>query len=171
YNLKQKSYANSLQVEFNYELVKHLNLRTAYKYYDIQTDYLSGGYQRPLQAKHRFFGNLGYETHIANKGKQWKFDYTFNWLGKQQLPNTATNPAKDRLAEYSPSFSVMNMQVTRTFSSTFEIYIGGENIGNYKQDHVILGNKNPFGPTFDASIVYGPVFGQMYYAGLRFKIK
>lgn len=171
YNLKQKSYANSLQVEFNYELVKHLNLRTAYKYYDIQTDYLSGGYQRPLQAKHRFFGNLGYETHIANKGKQWKFDYTFNWLGKQQLPNTATNPAKDRLAEYSPSFSVMNMQVTRTFSSTFEIYIGGENIGNYKQDHVILGNENPFGPTFDASIVYGPVFGQMYYAGLRFKIK
>ena len=171
YNLKQKSYANSLQVEFNYELVKHLNLGTAYKYYDIQTDYLSGGYQRPLQAKHRFFGNLGYETHIANKGKQWKFDYTFNWLGKQQLPNTATNPAKDRLAEYSPSFSVMNMQVTRTFSSTFEIYIGGENIGNYKQDHVILGNENPFGPTFDASIVYGPVFGQMYYAGLRFKIK
>ena len=87
------------------------------------------------------------------------------------MPNTAKKKKKDRLAEYSPSFSVMNMQVTRTFSSTFEIYIGGENIGNYKQDHVILGNKNPFGPTFDASIVYGPVFGQMYYAGLRFKIK
>ena len=132
---------------------------------------MSGTYERPLQAKHRFFGNLGYETHILDKGKQWKFDYTFNWLGKQQLPNTSTNPAEDRLPEFSPSFSVMNIQVTRTFSSTFEIYIGGENIGNYKQDNVILGNENPFGPTFDASIVYGPVFGQMYYAGLRFKIK
>jgi outer membrane receptor for ferrienterochelin and colicin len=171
YNLKGKSYANSLQVEFNYELKKHFNLRTAYKFYDIQTDYLSGTYQRPLQAKHRFFGNLGYETHILDKGKQWKFDYTFNWLGKQQLPNTSTNPEGDRLPEFSPSFSVMNIQVTRTISSTFEIYIGGENVGNYKQNNVILGNENPFGPTFDASIVYGPVFGQMYYAGLRFKIK
>jgi hypothetical protein len=53
-------------------------LRTAYKFYDIQTDYLSGTYQRPLQAKHRFFGNLGYETPVLDKGKQWKFDYTLN---------------------------------------------------------------------------------------------
>jgi outer membrane receptor for ferrienterochelin and colicins len=171
YDLNGKSYANSLQIEFNYELAKHFNLRSAYKYYDIQTDYLSGTYQRALQAKHRFFGNLSYETHIAEKGKQWRFDYTFNWLGKQQLPNTATNPTEDRLAEFSPSFSVMNMQLTRTFSSTFEVYVGGENIGNYKQDKAILGSDNPFGPTFDASILYAPVFGQMYYAGLRFKIK
>lgn len=171
YNLKGKSYANSLQVEFNYEMAKHFNLRTAYKYYDIETDYLSGTYQRPLQAKHRFFGNLGYETHILEKGQQWKFDYTLNLLGKQQLPNTATNPTKDRLPEFSPSFSVMNAQVTRTFSSTFEIYVGGENIGNYQQDKAILGNDDPFGTTFDTSIIYAPVFGQMYYAGLRFKIK
>jgi outer membrane receptor for ferrienterochelin and colicin len=171
YNLKGKSYANSLQLDFNLEILKHLNLRTAYKYYDISTDYLSGSYQRPLQAKHRFFANLEFETHIVEKGKQWKFDYTFNWLGKQQLPNTASNPHHDQLPEFSPSFSVMNAQITRTFSSTFEMYIGGENIGNYSQHKAVLGSENPFGPTFDTSIVYAPVFGQMYYAGLRFKIK
>lgn len=171
YNLKGDSYANSLQVDFNVEIIKHLNLRTAYKYYDISTDYLSGSYQRPLQAKHRFFGNLEFATHIKEKGQQWKFDYTLNWLGKQQLPTTATNPIADRLPEFSPSFSVMNAQVTRTFSSTFEMYIGGENIGNYKQDNAIIGEHNPFGPHFDTSIVYAPIFGQMYYAGLRFKIK
>jgi len=166
-----KSYANSLQLEFNLEFFKHLDLRTAYKYYDIGTDYLSGNFQRPLQAKHRFFANLAFATHIDDKGHQWKFDYTFNWLGKQQLPNTATNLAADRLPEFSPSFAVMNAQITRTFSSQFEMYIGGENIGNYRQDKAILGNENPFGTTFDTSIVYAPVFGQMYYAGLRFKIK
>lgn len=171
YNLKGDSYANSLQVDFNVEIIKHLNLRTAYKYYDISTDYLSGSYQRPLQAKHRFFGNLEFATHIKEKGQQWKFDYTLNWLGKQQLPTTATNPVADRLPEFSPSFSVMNAQITRTFSSTFEMYIGGENIGNYKQDNAILGEHNPFGAHFDTSIVYAPIFGQMYYAGLRFKIK
>jgi len=171
YNLKGISFANSFQLDFNIEFIKHLNVRTAYKYYDISTDYLSGSFQRPLQAKHRFFGNIEYETHILEKGKQWKFDYTINWLGKQQLPTTASNPIVDRLLEFSPSFAVMNIQITRTFTSTFEVYIGGENIGNYRQEKAILGSSSPFGATFDTSIVYAPVFGQMYYAGLRFKIK
>ena len=171
YNLNGKSFANSLQVEFNYELVKHLNLRSAYKFYDVKTDYLSGSFQKPLQAKNRFFGNLEYETHVSDKGQQWKFDYTFNWIGEQQLPNTVSNPTADRLPEFSPSYSLMNAQITRTFSPTFEMYIGGENIGNYKQEKAIIGSNNPFGPNFDASVVYAPVFGQMYYAGLRFKIK
>ena len=166
-----KSFANSLQLEFNIELIKHLDLRTAYKYYDIETDYISGTAERPLQAKHRFFTNLAFETHIDDKGHQWKFDFTYNWLGKQRLPNTSTNPIADRLPNYSPSFSLMNAQITRTFSSTFEMYAGAENLGNYQQDKAILGSDNPFGSNFDTSIIYAPVFGQMFYAGLRFKIK
>ena len=171
YDLKGKSFANSFQLDFNVEIIKHLNLRTAYKYYDISTDYLSGSFQRPLQAKHRLFGNIEFQTDSKENGKLWKFDFTANWLGKQQLPYTASNPSQDRLPEFSPSFTVMNAQITRTFSSTFEMYVGGENIGNYRQDKAILGADNPFGANFDASIVYAPIFGQMYYAGLRFKIK
>lgn len=171
YNLKGNSYATSFQFDFNLEIIKHFNLRTSYKYYDIATDYLSGTFQRPLQAKHRFFMNLEYATHIVDKGKHWKFDFTLNWLGKQQLPFTMTNPPIDQLPAFSPSFSVLNAQITRTFSSVFEMYIGGENIGNYKQQNAILGANNPFGNTFDTSIVYAPVFGQMYYVGLRYKIK
>ncbi|AOW09305.1 TonB-dependent receptor [Flavobacterium gilvum] len=171
HNLNGVSYANSFQLEFNYELAKHLELRSAYKYYDIKTDYLSGKFQRPLQAQHRFFGNLGYETHRTDKGQQWKFDFTYNWIGEQQLPYTASNPAEFRLAEHSPAYSLMNAQVTKVFSPTFEVYVGGENIGNYTQNPAIVDSQNPFGPYFDATILYAPVFGQMYYAGLRFKIK
>ena len=171
YNLNGKSFANSLQVEFNYELAKHFNLRTAYKYYDIQTDYQYVTQERPLQAKHRFFANLEYQTHLLDDGKQWKFDFTINWLGKQRLPATISNSGLDSMPDFSPSFSLMNMQVTRIFSSIFEVYVGGENIGNYKQEKAILGSDNPFGTTFDTSIIYAPIFGQMYYAGLRFKIK
>lgn len=171
YDLNGKSFANSLQLDFNYEILKHFNLRSAYKYYDISTDYLSGNFQRPLQAKHRIFANLEYETHQKENGSQWKFDFTTNWLGKQQLPNTKTNAAADSFPEFSPSFAVMNAQVTKVYSKTFEIYIGGENIGNYRQSKAVLGSDNPFGTNFDTSIVYAPIFGQMYYAGLRFKIK
>ncbi len=171
YNLDGQSFANSVQVDFNIEPWHHLNVRTAYKFYDIRTDFISGSAQRPLQAKHRFFANLEYATHIDNNGRRWKFDFTYNWMGAQQLPFTGTNPAPYRLPDFSKPFSLFNAQITRTFSSTFEMYAGGENIGNYKQANAILGADNPFGNTFDSSIVYGPVFGQMYYAGLRFKIK
>lgn len=171
YNLNGKSYANSLQVELNYEITRHFNIRTAYKYYDVKTAYLSGVEQRPLQAKHRFFTNLAYETHIGEHGRQWKFDFTYNLMGRQRLPYTGSNPQQYQMGQYSPSFSLMNAQVTRTFSSVFEAYLGAENLGNYKQNKAILGNDDPFGPYFDSSIIYAPVFGQMYYAGIRFKIK
>ncbi len=171
YDLEGSAYANSFQAEFNLEIIKHLDLRTAYKFYDISTDYTNGKMQQPLQAKHRFFANLGFQTHILDKGQQWKFDATYNWNGEQKLPFTGSNLVQYRLGENSPSYSLVNAQITRTFSSTFEIYVGGENIGNYKQPNPILGSDAPFGTYFDSSIVYAPVFGQMYYAGLRFKIK
>ena len=172
HNLDGKSFANSFQAEFSIEPFKHFNLRTAYKYYDVQSDYLLGRLERPLQAKHRFFANAAFETHIKEKGQQWKFDVTYNWLGEQRFPTTQGNPIQYQLPEYAPSFAVMNAQITRTFSSTFEVYVGGENIGNYKQgSNAIVGADNPFGTYFDSSMLYGPVFGQMYYAGIRFKIK
>lgn len=166
-NLKGQSYVNSFQVDFNYEPVKHLNLRTAYKYYDSKVDYPTRTLELPLQAQHRFFANAEFATHIKEKGQRWKFDATWNWTGTQRLPDTASG----ELPERSPTFSVLNAQVTRTFSSVFEVYVGGENIANYKQKNPVLGADDPFGPNFDASVVYAPIFGQMYYAGLRFKIK
>ena len=42
---------------------------------------------------------------------------------------------------------------------------------NYQQNRVILGADDPFGSNFDSTMIYAPIFGQMYYAGLRFKIK
>lgn len=171
YNLKGSSFANSLQVDLNYEITRHFNIRTAYKYYDIQTDYTSGRFEKPLQAKHRFFTNVAYETHIKEKGRQWKFDATYNLLGKQRLPYTGSNPVAYQRGDYVPSFGTVNFQVTRTFSSTFEMYAGGENVTNYKQANAIVAADDAFGPYFDTTLVYGPVFGQMYYAGLRFKIK
>ena len=169
YNLDGKSYANSFQAELNYNILTHLILRTAYKYYDIQTSYQKQKMERPLQAKHRLFANLEFTTHEVN-GRYWRFDTTWNWLGKQRLPYTGDNTAANQLANYTDAFSTFNAQVTKVFSDRFEVYLGGENMGNYQQDRVILGADDPFGNEFDSTIVYGPVFGQMYYAGLRFKV-
>lgn len=171
YNLDGKSVANSLQLEFNYEIIKHFNLRSAYKYYDVSTDYLSGNFENPLQAKHRFFGNLEYESHLNEQGQNWRLDATLNWIGAQRLPFTASNAINDRLPEFSSAFSTLNIQATLVFSKIFEIYFGGENVTNTRQNKAILGTDNPFGSNFDASIVYQPIFGQMFYGGLRYTLK
>lgn len=170
YNLNGDSYANSFQFDFNYNPFTNFKVRASYKYYDLATDYETGKMQRPLQAKHRFFTNLEYETSKRN-GKNWRFDFTYNWLGKQRLPNTSANSPENRLAAYSNPFGTINAQITRVFSKRFEVYVGGENISNYQQHRVILGADDPFGSNFDSSIVYAPIFGQMYYAGLRFSLK
>ena len=171
FNLKGQSFAESFQLEWNFNIITHLDIRTAYKYLNVKTDYQTGLLEKPLQAKHRFFANIAFETHIKEKGQQWKFDATFNWIGAQRLPNTASNPSAYQLNAYTKSYNLINTQITRTFSSVFEMYVGGENLTNFRQSNAILGNDNPFGPYFDSTMVYGPVFGRMYYAGLRFKIK
>ena len=171
YNLEGKSIADSFQVEVNYELAKNLNLRTAFKYFDISTDYKSGKLQKPLQPNNRFFANISYETATKDNGAQWKLDLTFNNIGEQRLPNTDTNPTQYQLPINSERYSLLNSQITKVFSNTFEIYAGGENLTNVQQVNPILGSENPFGNNFDSTIVYSPIFGRALYVGLRFKIK
>ena len=172
YNLDGKSFANSLQAEVSISPAKGLDFKAAYKYYDVQTQFTKGQLEKTLTPKHRWFANIAYETADTqeNNHSQWKFDVTFNWLGEQRLPTTATNPLAYRLSDYAPSFATLNAQITRVFSKTFEVYVGGENLTNYKQANGILAADAPFGAYFDSTMQYAPAFGQMYYAGLRFKL-
>jgi hypothetical protein len=145
-------------------------MRLAYKYYDLQTDYLSGRLQKPLVPKHRIFANLGYTTTPKENGSQWKFDATYNWLGQQRFPSTEANPIAFRLPENTTTIGTLNTQITKVFSNVFEIYIGGENITDVRQNNPILSSENPFGENFDTNFVFGPIFGSNFYAGLRFKV-
>ncbi len=170
YNLDGESFANSFQVEFNYTPLERLDLKSAYKYYDVKTQYQSGKLQKPLTPKHRVFANASYETQTSTKGGLWKFDATYNWIGEQRFSSTMQSPEAFRLNPHSPTFSTLNAQVTKVFSDQFEVYLGGENITNVRQENPILSANNPFGANFDSTFVYGPIFGGMYYAGLRFKL-
>ena len=53
----------------------------------------------------------------------------------------------------------------------FEVYVGGENILNFVQENPIIDYENPFGNNFDASLIYAPVMGRLFYIGLRYKVK
>src|SRR5690606_33245682 len=109
------------------EVLQNLFLRSTYKFFDVVTDYNSGTLDKPLQPSYRFFINLGYETKNLGQ-RQWRLDFTSNWLGKQRLPNTEVNPVGYRLPSHSDSYLLLNAQITRVFSERFEFYIGGENM-------------------------------------------
>ncbi len=167
YNLDGKSFSNSFQAEVNYDLAKSLELRLAYRLFDVKTTYHNQLLERPLVAKHRGFANLGYEI------DGWKFDYTVTYNGTKRIPSTADNPAQYKIEDRSPSYVLMNAQVSKSVgkNSPVDIYLGGENLTNYYQKRVIIAPEQPFGSYFDASMVWGPVSGNMFYAGVRFKIK
>lgn len=169
YNLNGKSEANSFQTEINYNIFEHVDLRLAYKYYDITSQHDSGALEKALIPKHRFFINVGAETHV-NKNGNWKFDATYNWLGEQRFPNTSSNPIQYQKPEYSEAINLLNFQVTKVFSRKFEIYLGGENITSTTQDKPIVSSEDPFGAYFDSTMIFAPIHGSHFYAGLRYKL-
>ena len=164
YNSKNnESKSSSFQSEIIFSK-NRWNITAAYKYYDVKLMYNDGLKEKPLQPKEIIFFNYGIESKKV-ESKFWKYDLTFNRLGKQRLMQNS----RDSEEYVNPHFSI-NSQITRIFSEKFEIYIGGENLNNYKQTDPIIFANNPSNPYFDGSIVHGPIFGSSYYIGCRFKI-
>jgi outer membrane receptor for ferrienterochelin and colicins len=165
YNLDGQSFSNSFQMELNYEVLKMLDMRMAYRRYDVRSTYRGQLLERPLVARNRSFLNLAYEGI-----RDWNFDYTLQWIGSKRLPDTSLYPEGFRMASHSPGFSMMNAQVTRRWKN-LEVYLGMENILDYTQKNPIMAADDPFGPNFDSSIIWGPIFGRMTYLGARFKLQ
>ena len=152
-----QSKSSSFQAELLFSK-NRWNITAAYKNYDIKLMYKDGLKQKPLQPREILFFNFGTESRKVDE-KLWKYDFTFNSIGKQRLMKNVRDKNK-----YSSSHFTINSQVTRVFSEKFEIYVGGENLNNYMQPEPIIFASDPFNKDFDASIIHGPIFGASYYA-------
>jgi len=51
-----------------------------------------------------------------------------------------------------------------------DFYIGVENLTGFLQDNAIIAADDPFGQYFDASLVWAPVTGRMFYLGWRLSL-
>lgn len=167
YNLDGKSFSNSLQAELNFMPANKLDLRLAYRYFDVNTSFGGKLLEKPFTAGHRAFANIAYDLF------GWKLDYTLNYIGSKRIPSTASNPPTHQLPTRSPEYFTMNAQVSKSLGKKklFDIYLGGENLTNYVQMMSILGADDPFGHHFDASMIWGPVGGRLIYTGFRYTIK
>lgn len=166
YNLRGKSFSHSLQAEYNIELSHSIELKAAYKWYNIKTDYSDGFKTKPLTPRDRILINLGYITNFD----KWKFDLTGKWFGVSRLPSTESNIPENQVSTQSTNYFLLNGQITRTFKH-IELYLGVENLTNYRQENPIIAANDPNGSNFDASMIWGPVMGTNVYFGFRYKIK
>jgi len=165
YNLTDQSYSNSFQIKLDYELIKNFDVRAAYRLFDVKTTFGNELLEKPLVSKHRAFINMAYKTE-----SDWHFDATVNWNGSKRLPNTQANPLQYQRAERSPNYFLVNAQIMKRWGKKVDIYLGAENLLNFKQTDAIIAADDPFGQYFDASIVWAPLFGANIYAGFRYTI-
>jgi outer membrane receptor for ferrienterochelin and colicin len=171
YNLNGESYSNSIQIELNIQPVEQLDTRIAYRFYDVQQTVNGTLRTRPFVAQHRAFINFGYATVREEEDEaMMQYDLTLQWFGPKRLPDTQTNPSGLRSVERSPSFVLANTQVTRSFFAGFDLYLGAENLLNFRQSDPILDAANPNGSYFDSALIWGPIYGRTVYGGLRWRL-
>ncbi|MCE2845493.1 MAG: TonB-dependent receptor [Sphingobacteriales bacterium] len=164
YNLSGGSTANSAQLVVNYELVPGLQLRLAGRMDDVRVDYIEfKDIAKPLLSRYKSLVNIAW----TSRAERWRADATWQWESPKNLPQAAGELLV--APEKSPEVQTVMAQLTRVFSQ-WEMYIGSENLFGFTQANPILGADNPFGATFDANRIWGPVMGRRVYLGIRWNI-
>ncbi|MEN9400360.1 MAG: hypothetical protein RL632_1463 [Bacteroidota bacterium] len=165
FNLKGKSYSNSFQAELSFAPMKNLELRFAYKFLDVKSEFGGSIQQQVMIPRHREFFNAAYFT----RNKRWEFDLTASVYGTSRLTALPGIPIADQDLR-SPVYPIVNAQITHIYKK-WNFYVGGENLTNYRQLNPIVDAANPFGANFDATRIWGPVMGINVYLGVRYALK
>lgn len=166
YNSEGKSFSNSFLVNFQYSPLPGLDIKLAFKWNDVRAEFADGKLKTvPLVARQRGLVSVDYTT----PNKRWSFNTYAQIVGPQRLPDNSALPHKltHDFPIISPTFVLLNAQVTRKFGDNLELYAGCENITGYQQHHVIIDAKDPESPFFNGSQVWAPMMRQVGYLGLR----
>lgn len=164
--LSGRSFSHSMQIEASYYFLDELSITTALRYTDARTTYAGRLLERPLTSRYKGLATLSYRTPLG----LWQIDATLQLNGGGRMPT----PAMDALGqplwrERYDAYEQLSLQITRYFRG-WSLYLGGENLTGRYQREPIIGTSNPWGQTFDPTMVWGPVHGAMIYAGVRIKL-
>ena len=166
YNLGGRSYSQVFQVEATYPFFPGFTLTAAYRWTDAKTTYDGQLREKPLTGKYKGLLTASYQTPLG----LWQFDATLqlNGGGRMPTPYEQGDGAWSWEHRYN-GFEQLSAQVTRYFRN-WSVYVGGENLTNFKQKNPIIDASDPWGSNFDATMVWGPMHGAKAYVGVRFNI-
>ena len=165
-NLNGQSYSNTFQIDASYPVVSGLELTVAWRWNDVKSTYGGKLMEKPLTSRYKGLVTASYKTPLGI----WQFDATLQLNGGGRMPTPYT------LADSTPSwdsrfsaYEQVSAQITRWFRH-FSVYVGGENLTGFRQKQSIINAADPWSSTFDPTMVWGPVHGAMFYAGIRVNI-
>lgn len=122
----------------------------------------------------------------------WSLDYTGNIYGPMRLPLVSLY---DPRPAYSPVWSLQNLQATKKFNRSWELFMGVKNLLNwtparglpflisrandpfdrqveYNTDGTVKQTAgNPWALRFDPSYIYAPNQGIRFFSGLRYQLR
>lgn len=183
-----RNHSDNFQADFSIEPFRGFTVTTTFRYTDAKSTYrpLPGSseeryFEKPMTSRYKGVLNLQYATRL----NKWIIDFTASANGPCRLYDfmatdewVASSKGQVQIKDghaYSKTYPLLYLQLTRRFKG-FDIYLGGENLTNFKQKNVVFGNAgadglvNASSANFDASCIWGPLMGTKLYAGIRMTI-
>ena len=170
-----KSFAHSAQIEASMEVLRGWTWTAAFRYTDVEQTTIDDQGVARLRAKaltNRFKGiiSTSYQTPL----KKWQFDVTAQFNGVSRMPDGFV-AFGDLAGGYGTPkeltwYPQLMAQITKYFR-TCSLYLGAENMTNFRQHAPIVDSFQPYSPDFDASMVCGPTTGWKIYLGFRYDLE
>ncbi len=158
-----RSYAGNFQVEASMEILRGWTMTLAYRQSDVKQTINGQLREKPLTNRFKGLITTSYQTPL----KKWQFDFTAQFNGGGRMPDPdKENPLWSERFDWYPQLLA---QVTYYFK-TWSIYVGAENMTNFKQKNPIIAADDPYGADFDASMAWGPITGAKAYIGFRWSL-
>ena len=181
-NLSGKSVTQGISLNFNSVFQNGLRISLGATYIDSYID--SKGLKKIPYLTEKFQGvwNIKYEFQKSNI----TLDFTGTITGPLKLPLLGD---LDPRSQFSPTFNIINLQLTKGWNNSYELYGGVKNILNFTPaDNSIarafdpfdrevkfdasgaaqVSPGNPYALTFDPSYVYASNQGFRFFIGFRY---
>lgn len=175
--------SGSAGISSNYKLSKNTEIRLAYRYQNVNVRNETHGIASAsilmpaaFVSKHRAMGNISRKFR-----NDWTLDMTLQIRGEQPIPSTHpwAPGLEGNIIVNAPAHSILNFQIRKSFENG-DFYLGVENALNFKQENAIDGvledgnqlqpNHPSFIQNFDATRVWGPIFGRIIYLGFNYNL-
>ena len=176
----KRSYTDNIQLDFSVDPVERFNITATVRYTNAKIELEGRGLvEKPMTSRFKGVLNLQYATNL----NKWIFDFTASLNGSCRVydfmknineDGSMTLAPKDGVARMykngrTPVYPMLYAQVTRRFKG-WDVYVGAENLTNFRQKNAIIGAANPRQPIFDASCIWGPLMGIKAHVGFRFTL-
>ena len=176
-NLEGHAVSNGISINSHFTFDFPLTMSLGVSYMDVYQKKNIAGIVEKIQQLHapKWSGNFAISYALP---KAFSIDFTGNFYGPMRLPIQPN----DFRPEYSPWFTIANIQITKKLKHGIEIYGGVKNLLNFTPKHPLMRpfdpfdktagdiQSNPYGYTFDTEYNYASQQGIRGFLGLRYNL-